>query len=318
MGLNRFRRAIGSLLAAGAITAVIPLTMGASASTHVPSGNKMTGNWAGYYAVPANGKGPEAVFTQFTVPRARCYNVIGRYPAYVSMWAGIGGAVAPNMNDIQNGKQAWLEQAGLQITCKSKSSAPVYEPFAETVAPTDNAEPNIIMHNDTEGKPRTIQPGDHIFVGVYDNSSGRTKKFGMAVNVNRDSEDGYTFFKQMYVPSSAYTGRTAEVVTEYPIGGTKGPFQNALDKFTQYELGTTSKPNSTGVIVVGSVRYSSSGYLTHLKGDVKPRGVAATQYKMSLSADPTAFSSVKIYSSVAFPTIPGNPGYKDGFFTYYR
>ena len=318
MSYSRFRRAVGGLLAAGAITAVIPLTMGAASPTHVPSGNKVTGNWAGYYAVPANGKGPESVFTQFTVPRARCYNVIGRYPAYVSMWAGIGGAISPNMNDMQNGKKAWLEQAGIQIGCASKSSAPVYQPFAETVAPTDNAEPNLIMTKDTEGKPQTIKPGDHISINVDDRSFGRTRKFGMAVNVSRDGGTGFTFFRQMYVPSTAYTGRTAEVVTEYPIGGVKGPLQKALDKFTQYELGTTSKPNATGVIVVGSVRYSGSAYLTHLKGDVKPRGVALTQYKMSLSAGPTAFSSVKIYPSVPFPTIPGNPGYKDGFFTYYR
>ena len=39
MSYSRFRRAVGGLLAAGAITAVIPLTMGAASPTHVPNGN---------------------------------------------------------------------------------------------------------------------------------------------------------------------------------------------------------------------------------------------------------------------------------------
>lgn len=299
----------GGTIALGALSA-LPANA-AQAPTHVPNGNLEDTNWAGYYAVPANGKGPETVFTQFTVPRARCYNVIGRYPAAVSMWAGIGG-----MDDVQNGKKAWLEQAGIQIRCPSKNSAPIYEPFAETVAGTDNVEPLLVLSKDTEGKPRTIKPGDHISVSVQDNSFGRTKKFGMNVSVNGDGQNGYSFFRQMYVPSTAYTGRTAEVMTEYPTQVVPNPKQ--LDWFTMHELGTKVKVRAGGVIVVGSVRYSNSAYLTHLKGDVKPRGVAVTQHKIRAVTNPTWNTTLGIYPSVSFPTIPGNPGFKDGFFTYYR
>jgi hypothetical protein len=60
--------------AAAAALSLIPLAAASSASaavTQVPRGTQLTSNWAGYYAVPANGKGPGAVFAAFTVPQGR-------------------------------------------------------------------------------------------------------------------------------------------------------------------------------------------------------------------------------------------------------
>ena len=183
-------------------------------------------------------------------------------------------------------------------------------------APT-TLEPLTVLNKDTEGKPRTIIPGDHISVNLQDNSFGRTKKFGMNVSVNGDSQNGYSFFRQMYVPSTAYTGRTAEVMTEYPTRS-RAKIRSSWTGSRSARTGTKVKVRAGGVIVVGSVRYSSSAYLTHLKGDVKPRGVAVTQHKIRAVTNPTWNTTLGIYPSVSFPTIPGNPGFKDGFFTYYR
>ena len=320
------RTAIKGLIAMTAATATLSLTAIAAASRanaavyRTRRGTQPSGNWAGYYAVPANGKGPEAVFAAFTIPKVNCRDSIGKYPAYGSMWAGIGGLG----DDISNGKSAWLEQAGIQIHCTTKKSQPVYEPFWEIVRPHDpvkdpygNPYDAMVFHQDTEGKNATVKPGDKITAQVFDTSYQKSGQFVLSVNVNGDGDHPVTFSKQINLPPTAYTGRTAEVITEYPLGAAS-PTALEGDMAWLYtkEIGVNPiRPSRIGLINLGDVHYSEAMYLTHLPGDVKPEGVPVAQGKIVMGW-PIGHQDVYIYPGPAHPTIKGST-VKDGFSTHY-
>lgn len=311
------------IMLGGLAATAVAASPASAAETHVPRGTQGTGNWAGYYAVPANGKGPEGVFTTFTIPKVSCRNSVGPAPMYGSIWAGIGGGAA-TMNDVQNGKHAWLEQAGVQFICKNKNAQPLYQPFWEIVRPADgdkygNPYDSQVFIKDVFGHNATVKPGDMISVDVNDVSyHPPAKEFVLGVTVNRDSDHPVYFGKHVYLPKTAYTGRTAEVVTEYPSGAlVPSWFLRAYDWTRLHEFGVfpPNSPGAAGMINLGDVHYAQSFYLTHLPGDVKPEGVAITQYKLIMETR-IGRHQVYIYPGRAHSTIPGNPA-KDGFSTHY-
>jgi Peptidase A4 family len=313
-----------SLVAATAAAAALSLVTLAAASpasaavTQVPSGTQLTGNWAGYYAVPANGKGPESVFATFTVPKVSCKQSIGPNPTYGSIWAGIGGM----MNDVSNGKQAWLEQDGIEITCKTRGSQPVYNPFWEIVRPSGGSpygNPyDSVIFQDASGHDATVSPGDQISLSVFDGSYQKVRQFGFTVTVGRDSSNPVDYAKSAFLPPTAYTGRTAEVITEHPSGASL--LQGDLAATWFYQNVLRRDPPSAGLVNMGDVHYSEAMYLTHLPGDVKPEGVPVTQYRSVLGTDletnPYHQQRVFIYPGGAYPTVSGS-SVKDGFSTYY-
>lgn len=77
--MRRLTASLVTAAAASTVLTLIPLAAASSASaavTQAPSGTNVSPNWAGYYAVPVNGHGPEAVR-----PRAApgvCYDASGR------------------------------------------------------------------------------------------------------------------------------------------------------------------------------------------------------------------------------------------------
>jgi Peptidase A4 family len=296
--------AAAALLSGLAATAATALPASA-AVTQVPSGSHTGPYWAGYYAVPANGQSPEAVFGSFTVPRVDCAQSIGlpRSAAYGSLWVGIGGM----SDDIRSGKKAWLEQAGVQIRCMTSKSQPVYEPFWETVSPDggkrDTHGSRVFTEN---GRSATVSPGDHITAVTYYNSYLKTGKFTLRVDVSRPGADPVTYYQTTDIPAGAYPGRTAEVITER----TRGP--SGWPAWTHA---------SAGMVQLGAIRYSSAMYLTHRPGEPKPVGVAVAQYPLKLEATigvkiglTTYGPHIVIDPSPPFVTIPGNRE-KDGFFT---
>ena len=319
-------KTIGSLVvatsAAGALT-LITLAAASSASaavTQAPSGTQVDDNWAGYYAVPANGQGPEAVFASFTVPKVDCKRSIGPNPSYGAIWAGIGGM--GNFGDVRNGKQAWLEQDGIEITCKTRGSQPVYYPFWEIVRPHGINDPYGNPYDSkifqADGHDATVKAGDKITLKIFDNSYQKVKVFGLDIEVSQDSGDPVEYFKQVFLPPTAYTGRTAEVITEHPSGPSTLQGDLAAAWLHKNILGTKAPP--AGLVDMGEVRYSGAAYLTHLPGDVKPEGVAITQYRSVLDTwletNPYHQQHVFIYPGRAYPTIPGST-VKDGFSTHY-
>lgn len=329
--MNKTITRLAAAAAAAASLALIPLATASSASaavTTTPSGTNVSPNWAGYYAVPVNGKGPEGVFATFTVPKVSCKRSIGPNPTYGAIWASIGGMGTMGngrMGDVRNGKQAWLEQDGIDITCKTRGSQPVYHPFWEIVRPQGKNDPygnpyDSMIFQDARGHDVTVKPGDQISLSVLDNSTRKVNEFGFSVTVNRDSiNGGVNYFKQAFLPLTAYTGRTAEVITEHPLGFSA--LQGDLAAAWLHETILGTKAPAAGLVDMGEVRYSEAMYLTHLPGQTGyPAGVAVAQYKAVLDTwletNPYHQQQVVITPSRAYVTIPGNTA-KDGFFTHY-
>ena len=220
--MNKTITRLASAATAAVSLATISLAMAGPASaavTQVPSGPLVSPFWAGYYAVPASGQSPEAVFGSFTVPRVDCARSIGLPQAHSggSMWVGIGGSGY----DVRNGKDAWLEQAGVQVHCASWKSQPVYEPFWEIAPPDSDKNPKdhhgsqVFTEN---GSKATVSPGDHVTAVVYYNGYLKTGKFTFQVNVDHPGTDPVTYYQTTDIPAGAYPGRTAEVITERSRG----------------------------------------------------------------------------------------------------
>jgi hypothetical protein len=225
-------------------------------------------------------------------------------------------------NDVRNGQQAWLEQDGIQVTCKTRASSPVYEPFWEIVRPGHGEFGNPYdMKNfqDASGRNVTVRPGDDITVEVLDGSYQKVRQFGFQVVVDSHHGDPAVNVKSAFLPPTAYTGRTAEVITEHSSGPSR--LQGDLAWLLLHELGVTKPPAiPAGLVRMGDVRYSEAMYLTHLPGDVKPEGVPVAQSRVvladSLATSPVHYQQVFIYPGRAYPTIPGS-SVKDGFTTHY-
>jgi hypothetical protein len=303
---------VGSLL--GSVSAASASTP----ATNIPSANEITGNWAGYYATKGISK-PEAVFGSFTVPRVSCNNSVGRSPFAGSIWAGIGGMP----DDVKDGRTAWLEQSGIQITCMHKHQAPRYQAFYEIVRTGGGMYGNPYdAHMFAD-----VSPGDKITARVIDGSYLNNTEFFMGVNV---THNGHTtaYGKSAFLPRSAYTGQTAEVITEWPSGPSDiaKAFSAARQAGYYYDLGgalnLSPKINpeqplgdllgpdaSIGLVDMGNVNFSNAAYLTHVPGDPKPEGFPVMQYKLGL------FNVDQNHQTVMI--IPTNPTSQYGFTTNY-
>jgi hypothetical protein len=189
------------LVAAAAVAPASAATAATTPALHSP-------NWAGYYAQVHSSGLPYDMVAQFKVPAVSCKNSAGNAPYYGSMWAGIGG-----IDSVDPG--AWLEQAGVEVTCATKTAAPVYNPFWEIVSPNPKSPYHTMpaqVFKNAKGQDVTVRVGDTIDVTV----DGQNGEWEFNVGDERTQQDYYA--GPPVLPAGTYTGRTVEAITEWPSG----------------------------------------------------------------------------------------------------
>jgi hypothetical protein len=205
----------------------------ASAATATTTPALHSPNWAGYYA-QVHGTGlPYDIVASFTVPAVSCKKSAGNAPYYGSMWAGIGG-----IDSVDAG--AWLEQAGVEVTCASKTATPVYNPFWEIVSPNPSSPYHTMpaqVFKNAKGHDATVRAGDTIDVSV----EGQDGEWTFNVGDERTQQD--YFDTPPLLPAGTYTGRTVEAITEWPSGHA-----------------AKSKKLPSGLVDMGTVLYQQVDY----------------------------------------------------------
>ncbi len=159
----------------------------------------------------------------------KCKNSKGDAPYVASMWVGIGGLQQPQ--DPYG--DSWLEQDGVEASCQTANSQPVFKPFWEVVMPNGHGPANeqgaAVFDN---GKAR-VKPGDFIDAQVlspaeqeetYPNPAHEGEWY-FSVSVQWDG-GGTNYVAYYKPPDGAYSGQTAEAITEwseaYHCGGGPG------------------------------------------------------------------------------------------------
>lgn len=246
------------LLTTSAASAAPPPIMAAAAVT-APAWPALTSaNWAGYYTLPQPGHPMLGASVTFTVPKVDCRYSRGAAPYYGGMWAGVGGLGSAGPR-VEPGGRAWLEQAGVRVDCASKSAQAVYQPFWEVVPTVKTKDPDYAgsqVFRDAHGRETYVRPGDRVTVLVVAPAANgsNSRAWGFQVLV-RDQNGRFAarWHHDKVLPRGVYTGRTAEVITEWPAGYAYG----------SWVLG------SSGLVNTGAVQYDHADYTSTVKGDPK-------------------------------------------------
>jgi hypothetical protein len=169
------------------------------------------------------GKTIAQVSTTFTVPTAKPSGSIGPAPFQAVMWAGMDGYNVA-------GDYRGVEQAGVWVRARTRTSAPEYALFWE-MAP---AAPQFAF---TAGNGKQVNvvhvaPGNTISVIV--SAPGESEpffdgKFHMLVSVTNARGTAYYRAKGMLARGAVGDRRAAEVITELPTPNPGTPKIGALD-----------------------------------------------------------------------------------------
>lgn len=228
-----------------AAAAACTITLGVSAA-HAATTVFHSSNWAGYYAA-TGGKAVYGVGAEWTVPGAICADSHGSAPFIASTWVGIGGLAD---SAWPKGGNSLLEQDGIDVTCATTHSQPVYRPFWEIF--------NINSEQHWAGDPQ-VHAGDLISAWVA--APDGSPKPGEWYFEVADFTSGKTWGEYYKLPASYNkdTFKTVEAVTEWNTGSycAAGSAGNTCRK-TDGKKGAIRK----GFAYLGQVNYTDAYWET--------------------------------------------------------
>ena len=193
-------------------------------------------------------------------------------------------------------KGASLEQAGLLIRKQHRWSKPEYVLFHQVTALEKRVQP--YLHKD--GSFVTVKPGTEIEAVVSSPAWNGTSKWEFNIYLNPNSLNPTLVPFAEALPAGLNTGRTAEVITEWPSGSAWGL------------AGMAGFPS--GMISTGNVKYTSADYLT--QSGPKPDPVPVTQHPVALDEGWQSWFATIYPGSPASSYPQYTPTIHDSFYTY--
>jgi hypothetical protein len=308
--MRKILRSLAAATAATAALSVIPLALaGAASASTTPAPVPML-NWAGYVATTptsyhiANQFG--WVQANFTVPKVTCSDSTvsaiythlrpsGSLYAAGAFWVGFGGV----------GKTERLEQAGVQVWCQTKTSAPQYGAFYEMVpVPSRGGATNAPLYNKA-GKHITVHAGDRMVAAAWDDftQSQATSHHYAPGHKYRFLVTDLTQGAMSRIPLQAFShgalgnDNNAEVITEVENNGPwSGPLYSGIPHFQPVKYSSIHVGMNGGGYTYGigqgpswtAAKYYVHGGLLGLLGLTSPHTLISTG---ALSQAGTAFTN---------------------------